>query len=141
MTQKREATLAGTSSTGNMEQQRGKKFFMVRKSTAPKVEKISIRNVPSHETDIKRSVPLTIPPQPSISELIELAKAAKLAKEARLLEEKRGKEGGLLKEKIGEEIQMVELLDFDTFASKWQDEYARQRQNEREKKLISLVSY
>jgi hypothetical protein len=124
MTKKKESTLSTTSSTStNMEQgSKKRRCLMVRKITAPKVERTSIRNTQGNEPlaqSTKKYVPL---PEPCMSNLIKRAKEAlkkaRLEKEARLLKEKiEEEEAKFLKEKTRKEEQMVlpQVEDFETF--------------------------
>ena len=96
---------------------------MVRKITAPKVERTSIRNAQGNEPlaqSAKKYVPL---PEPCMSDLIKRAKEAlkkaRLEKEARFLKEKiEEDEAKLLEEKTRKEEQMVlpQVEDFEIFA-------------------------
>ena len=110
--------------SSNMEQpSKTRKCLMVRKSTAPKVERTSLKNVPSNDMDTQTwSRPIKLMPldQSNMTELIKLAKAAKAAKQARLLEEKREQEARAMNEKIGEGTASTnfEVLDFETFVQK-----------------------
>jgi hypothetical protein len=125
MTKSKGSTLSKTSSTPtNMEQgSKKKKCLMVRKITAPKVERTSIRNAQGNEPlaqSAKKYVPL---PEPCMSDLIrrakEALKKARLEKEARLLKEKiEEEEAKFLEEKTRKEEQMVlpQVEDFETFA-------------------------
>lgn len=110
----------------NMEQpSKKRKCLMVRKSTAPKVERTSLKNVPSNDMDTQTwSRPIKLMPleQSNMSELIKLAKAAKAAKQARLLEEKRELEEAKAKAmnemSIGDSgtaSTSLDVLDFETF--------------------------
>jgi hypothetical protein len=124
MTKSKGSTLSKTSSTPtNMEQgSKKKKCLMVRKITAPKVERTSIRNAQGNEPlaqSAKKYVPL---PEPCMSDLIKRAKEAlkkaRLEKEARLLKEKiEEEEAKFLEEKTRKEEQMVlpQVEDFETF--------------------------
>jgi hypothetical protein len=126
MTKKKESTLSTTSSTStNMEQgSKKRRCLMVRKITAPKVERTSIRNAQGNEPlaqSTKKYVPL---PEPCMSDLIKRAKEAlkkaRLEKEARLLKEKivvEEEEAKLLEEKTRKDEQMVlpQVEDFETF--------------------------
>jgi hypothetical protein len=114
--------------TNMMEQlpSKKRKCLMVRKSTAPKVERTSLKNVPSNDMDTQTwSRPIKLMPleQSNMSELIKLAKAAKAAKQARLLEEKRELEEAKAKamnemsigEGTGTASTSLDVLDFETF--------------------------
>jgi hypothetical protein len=129
MTKSKGSTLSKTSSTPtNMEQgSKKKKCLMVRKITAPKVERTSIRNAQGNEPlaqSAKKYVPL---PEPCMSDLIKRAKEAlkkaRLEKEARLLKEKivvEEEEAKRLEEKTRKDEQMVlpQVEDFETFAKR-----------------------
>jgi hypothetical protein len=101
-----------------------KKCFMLRRNTAPKLDKTSICNAQSNEPGSPSAKSMS-PPQACMSKLIKVAKEAlkkaRLEKEAKLLKEiTKMEEANLLEEETRKDKQIVPppVEDFETFAKR-----------------------